>query len=227
MKQELSISKLVKKVVDNHPTISDCLKNKLLNYTSTAKLIKPEIEKITGSEVSLESVKMALIRYSDEVSKDRSLHDEKIRKVIAETTLQLRNEVVVLTIRWETFVTKFDKILNVIKNSRFFQITQGIDTFSMVLEKKNLFSLMKVISKEEIIEIIEDQSAIVLQSPKEIITTPGVISFITNLFFKNGINLTQVISCYLDTIFIVNSKDALIGYQLLEETVNLIRRKYK
>jgi hypothetical protein len=79
---------------------------------------------------------MALIRYSDEVSKDRSLHDEKIRKVIAETTLQLRNEVIVLTIRWETFVTKFDKILNVIKNSRFFQITQGIDTFSMVLEKK-------------------------------------------------------------------------------------------
>jgi hypothetical protein len=223
LKPEVSISKIVRKLVDAHPSLFDGLKNRLINFTAAAKLLKPEIEKFLGIEVSLESIKMALIRYSEEVSKEKHVFENNIKKVVSNTTLQLRNEVVVLTIRWEAFITNFDKIIPLIKSSRFFQVTQGIDTFTIVMEKKQSDNVVKIVGKESIIESIVDQSAIILQSPKEIITTPGVIAYITDLLYRNGINLTQIISCYIDTLFIVDSKNALNAYRIIEDNIKLMR----
>lgn len=223
MRIEESISKTVRKIVGNHPSLFDALKNKLLNYTSAAKFLKPEIEKYLGAQVSLESIKMALIRYTEEVSKQKISFENNVKKLISNTTLQLKNEVVVLTIRWEAFITNFDRIIPLVKSSRFFQVTQGIDTFTVVMEKRKFENILTIVGKENIVESIDDQSAIILQSPREIITTPGFIAYIADLLYRNGINLTQVISCYIDTILIVNSKDALNAYKTLEDNIKLMR----
>ncbi|WP_234394346.1 ACT domain-containing protein [Thermococcus piezophilus] len=73
----------------------------------------------------------------------------------------------------------------------------------------------------ETVSILRDQTALTIISPGRIIETPGVVAFMTSALSSNGINITQVISCYKDTIFVIDRKDTPKAYQILEE---LIRR---
>ncbi|MEM3833434.1 MAG: ACT domain-containing protein [Thermoprotei archaeon] len=224
MKNKLSIARIVRSVVDTHPSLIDCLRNGSLNYTATSKMLRSEVSKLMGTDVEIDAIKMALIRYGEELKEDLERIENNIRKVLAESTLQMRNDVVVITTKWGNVTGKLDEIIRVSGDSRFFQITQGITTFTIVIEKKIERDLVSIIGEHNVNNIIRNQSAIILLSPEEIISTPGVIAYITWLLSKEGINITQIISCHLDTIFIVSQEQALKAYKVLEDSINHIRR---
>ncbi|MEM3715273.1 MAG: ACT domain-containing protein [Nitrososphaeria archaeon] len=224
VKNKLSIARIVRSVVDTHPSLIDCLRNGSLNYTATSKMLRSEVSKLMGTDVEIDAIKMALIRYGEELKEDLERIENNIRKVLAESTLQMRNDVVVITTKWGNVTGKLDEIIRVSGDSRFFQITQGITTFTIVIEKKIERDLVSIIGEHNVNNIIRNQSAIILLSPEEIISTPGVIAYITWLLSKEGINITQIISCHLDTIFIVSQEQALKAYKVLEDSINHIRR---
>lgn len=226
MKRELTIAKVVRDVVNMHPSLIDCLRDGNLNYTATAKMLKNEVSKIMGINVEVEAIKMALIRYGEELKKDLNRIERDVCKVLAESTLQMRNDVVVMTLKWENISGKLDSIMRIFSGSRFLQITQGINTFTIVFEKKIEKDLISIIGERNVNNIIRNQSAIILLSPEEIISTPGVIAYITWLLSKEGINITQIISCHLDTIFIISQEQALKAYKILEDSINNLRRMF-
>ncbi|WP_042701186.1 ACT domain-containing protein, partial [Thermococcus sp. PK] len=80
---------------------------------------------------------------------------------------------------------------------------------------------------EEIVELIEEQTAIILISPEEIIETPGIMAVMTSTLSSNGVNITQVISCHKDTIFVLDRKNAPKAYQILEDIILKMRRTLK
>ncbi len=224
MKRELTIAKVVRNIINMHPSLMDCLRDGTLNYTATAKMLKNEVSKIMGINAEVEAIKMALIRYGEELKEDLNRIERNVRKVLSESTLQMRNDVVVMTLKWESIAGKLDSILRIFSGSRFLQITQGINTFTIVFEKKLEKDLISIIGDRNINNIIRNQSAIILLSPEEIISTPGVIAYITWLLSKEGINITQIISCHLDTIFIINQEEALKAYKILEDSINNLRQ---
>ena len=73
--------------------------------------------------------------------------------------------------------------------------------------------------QSEILDIIDNQSALVLVSPIDIITTPGVINYVTGLLAFNEINVTQILGSYTDTIIVINRADALKAFQVLEQRI--------
>jgi len=95
-----------------------------------------------------------------------------------------------------------------------------------VFEKRIERDLISVIGEHNVSNIIRDQSAIILLSPEEIITTPGVIAYVTWLLSKEGVNITQIISCHLDTIFVISQEQALKAYEILEDAINKLRKYY-
>ena len=48
---------------------------------------------------------------------------------------------------------------------------------------------------------------ITMTSPKDIETTRGVVSFLTSLFGENGVNIIEFLSCWTDTLFVIDSSD--------------------
>lgn len=226
MKKGLTIAKVVRDVVNMHPSLIDCLRDGILNYTATAKMLKNEVSKIMGINVEVEAIKMALVRYGEELKKDLNRIEKDVCKVLAESTLQMRNDVMLMTLKWENISGKLDSIMRIFSDSRFLQITQGINTFTIVFEKKLEKDLISIIGGHNVNNIIRNQSAIILLSPEEIISTPGVIAYITWLLSKEGINITQIISCHLDTIFIINQEQALQAYKILEDSINNLRRAF-
>jgi predicted regulator of amino acid metabolism with ACT domain len=223
---KLTIAKVVRDIVGTRPSLIDCLRDGVLNYAAAARVLRNEVSKMIGVDVEVEAIKMALIRYGEELKKDLNRVERSIRKVLAESTLQMRNDVIVVTLRRENVVGKLDVIMRMFGDSRFLQITQGVNTFTIVFEKRIERDLISVIGEHNVSNIIRDQSAIILLSPEEIITTPGVIAYVTWLLSKEGVNITQIISCHLDTIFVISQEQALKAYEILEDAINKLRKYY-
>ncbi|MBI2662417.1 hypothetical protein HYX11_03080 [Candidatus Woesearchaeota archaeon] len=49
--------------------------------------------------------------------------------------------------------------------------------------------------------------SVFLDSSKEIEQIVGVLSYLTSLFSENGVNIVEFLSCWTDTLFIINSAD--------------------
>ncbi|MCX8185876.1 MAG: ACT domain-containing protein [Sulfolobales archaeon] len=221
--KKLSVSNAVRKIITTHPSLLDCIKLGVVNYSSLARLIVDEV-KVVGDfkEVNSNAVKMSLIRFS-EMLKSRRTIDEVIRKVLAGTTIELQTDLKLITLRKEVVFSRIRDFMPIITQARFFQLTQGTKTFTMIVSDDVGREVIKFFGREFIEEVINDQSAIILISPKDIITVPGVIAYITSLLSWHGINITQVISCYVDTILVLERKDALRTYSLIEELITQLR----
>ena len=72
--------------------------------------------------------------------------------------------------------------------------------------------------------MIKGQSAVVIVSPREIITTPGFVAYITSLLARHQINITQIESCHTDTVLILDQENALRAFQILEEALTLAKK---
>jgi aspartokinase len=219
-----SVAEAVRRTVDDHPSILDCVKMDIVNYTALANLIQEEVaSQAGGKRVSIEAIKMGLVRYGEEVRKSMALRESEVRNVLAKSVLELKNDVVLITMKQQPLLGRFHEIFSKVGRGRFFQLTQGTETFTLTVDRKILSEVLGTIEQEYILRVMEDQSAITLISPAEIITTPGVVAYITEMLSRIGINLTQIISCHTDTILIVKREDALRAYEIIEKKILSLR----
>lgn len=221
--QEISIAEASRRVISNMPSVIDAIKLNIVNYSSLAELINSNVEKMLGRKANIEAIKMALMRYSEDIKRDLSLIQERVKKVIAESILELKNDLTLLTVKQSVLSGKIDLLFKSIPNFRFLQLTQGTNTFNLIIDERSLDSVKKVIDSKGIMEVYRDQTAIILISPPEIIKTPGVVFHLFELLARNNINITQVISCHTDTVFLVDRRDAITAYRLLEDKIISMR----
>lgn len=229
VKQEsISIAEAARLIVSGRPSIVDGLRLGVINFSALADMIKEQVMEMVGKEsVNVDSIKMALMRYAEELTSKKQLLEKQITEVAANSILELKNDVAVLTINQKGFIVRIDQIFKSINSFRFLQLTQGTDTFTVVTDLQSKEKIVEVVGEANVVLEIEDQSAIVIISPKQIIEVAGVIAYITDLLSTNGINITQIISCYTDTLLIVDRKDALRAYQILENKILSLRKILK
>lgn len=220
---ELSIQKAVEALMTSRPCLLEALRRGIVNYSALARAILDEVAEISGRRPSPVSVKIALLRFSEKVRREAESLEERIRRIIAESTLQLVSDIAVVTLK--DHPTRVAPMLAEFSESRFFQLTQGIGHLTIVLDKSSCDRLRRLLDEGELEMVVEDQAAIILVSPKDIVGTPGVISYLTSILASQGINITQIISCYVDTIFVVDRYSALRTYEALERLILSLRRK--
>jgi aspartokinase len=114
-------------------------------------------------------------------------------------------------------------IVKSMEMARFFQILQGVNTFTFIVSRENLEELLRSIGREDVVEILEDQAAVILVSPRDIVETPGVVALIASTLYENDINITQIVSCYNDTIVLVDAMKAWEAYRVLETLIKSMR----
>ncbi len=222
MKEKTSITKMVKERLKTHPAVRECILMDIVNYSSLARVLEKELEN-HGVNASISAVKMALLRTGEELKKERMVFEKNLRKIIGSTVIQLHSDLMVLTMKKNAMLGRFPLFMKIMENARFFQLIQGVDTFTLVIsqeEKKRIFPL---ISKEAV-DIVEGQTAIILISPYAIINTPGIVSLITSTLSYQGINITQIISCHKDTIVVVDWDIAPRAYEVLEDLIRSMRK---
>ncbi len=218
--RKISIAEAVRIVVSRHPSILDCLRLNIGNYSSIGRKIYDEVvEALGGRYPSLYAIKIALKRYAEYLNRNISSYEGRIKDILRNSQLEMINDVTVYTLRSKEFFRKMGTILEKISEGHFIQVTQGRRSITIVADRIASSEISKYINESDILDVMNNQSAIIIVSPKDIIEVPGVVNYITSLLFYEGINITQIISSYIDTIVIVDRRDSLRTYQVLEKEI--------
>ena len=178
---------------------------------------------MTGkNKINTNAVKIALIRYGEKIAKDWRSKEEKCISILIDTVVELRNDLFVITVRLGS-VQQIQNVLQKIDEFRFFQLVKGTDSFTIAIDQHHQDFLIQLFSKPQILSMLTNQAALVLISPPTIISVPGVLSYTTNLLSERGINVTQMFSCHVDTVFIIDRTDAVRAFEIVERKIRDLR----
>jgi class 3 adenylate cyclase len=95
-------------------------------------------------------------------------------------------------------------------------IVSAIETVSMVIDSRNLGKLTDMVPRKNVLGIYPSLAEIVISFPEETIFAPGIIATISGELAKNKVNILEYFGSSPQSIIIVDQKDALKSYQLLQ-----------
>jgi len=221
-------SAIVRRYVDADPLLQECLSRGIVNYTEVARRILPLVENETGRKPSLEAVKIALIRYASKLSESPpSTPRRKLLEVLAKSSLELRTGVTVATVRLPILPKLVSAASKLVGKARIFFFMQSLTSITITVSQESFEVLKNSVGKDGFIKVYEDQAVLVIVSPDDVIRVPGFIGYVASLMARNGININQVESVHTDTILVMEIDDALRGFKLLREAIEIARKSIK
>jgi len=164
----MSVPEVVREVITRNRSIYDCMKMDLINYTALAVKIQPEIEKILGNSVNLNTVVVAIKRYADSFEIKEEIKEESVLKnarlALTDGIMDVRfsvkdsNEMDPMSI-----LDKFSKVTN---NYEFFRLS---DSFRFLTEDMEIMSFLDYLIHLDFLQKIWktlDKFSIVFQKEK-------------------------------------------------------------
>ena len=195
-------TKMTEDYIKMHPSIKDCLKKGVLNYSALSRLISKELN--IENKTSKEAILVASRRYRDRLNNDYL--ENEILELFKNSRLEIKNKISVLIVKKNIYYEELIEIEKKIKNEQgiFFTI-EGTKTITIIVQDQDKILIEKKLGKN-ISSKKGNLSLIIIYSPG-IERTPGSVAFLTGLFFENGINIVEIMSTCNDTLIIVESKE--------------------
>ena len=88
-------TELTEKYLSEHPSIKDCLKHGIINYSKLSRKIAKELN--IEKETSIEAILIACRRYEAKL-KDEKILENKIIDILKRSELEIKNRIVVAII---------------------------------------------------------------------------------------------------------------------------------
>ncbi len=208
----MSIAKQVDEYIGSHPSIQDCLKKGLVNYSALSRAIIKENK--LDKERDFEAVLVASRRYAGK-KQLTAAREEQIKAILKKSSLEIKNRVCVAILsRGVSLNTLIDLADAITKEGGLLHLIRGAGTFTLITDER-FFHRVEKKFKARIIEEKKNLVEILITAPKEIETTSGVTAYLYTLFGENGLNILETMSTWTDTLFIIEEKDAAKAMELL------------
>jgi hypothetical protein len=203
-----TIQEAVEYIVRKTPFIEEALVDKLINVSSLARDIQPEVEKQLGKEVKTGAVMMAINRLSPS-------NVLRIRRNIQKISLNLgdfivRSDLCDFTFKnTTTLLFCIEKLLNEIGDNKdyFFTISQGIFETNIVISRNLLSAVQRIFEKEKEINALDELASITIKLPKSNLEQSGVYYFILKQLAWSDIPVQEVISTTHEMTIVVKEED--------------------
>ena len=198
-----STSELTFEYIQEHPYIKNCLKKGLINYSSLSRLIAKELN--LEKKTSKEAILIAARRAHEKLKKE-SINEKKIKSLLKKSEVSIKNKISVLILNKSydlDYLIEYQK--KVKKESGMMNILEGTDNYTVVTQDKYANKLYEKF-QDDVIKFHKDLAIIDLKSPEEIEKITGVVSYVTSIFAENGVNILEFLSCWRDTIFVIEKK---------------------
>jgi len=216
-----SVPVTVESIVTHNQAIHTCLKLRIVNYHALAAIIKPEVEKTTGKPTTINTLVVAIKRFSDTLAKEnKKLHAPLA--ILKDATITLTSDVADVTLRLKK--SEFPGLLKKIADISS-QLDESPDLFKssnlvkLVASEKEYKSLIRgKLGEVHVAKELTGLSKLTLHLSPQAKTDSGFSLFISELLYREGID---VIHSYIDedTIIIVNKIDAPQAYEILDREI--------
>ncbi len=199
-----STTELTKEYIKEHPSIKNCLGMGLINYSALSRHIAKELH--IERKMSMEAILIAARRFQIELGKDR-VQMEQIKNLLARSEVELRNKIAVLIVDKSFDFEEINSIHQKIHNDHNpFYFLEGSNNYTIITTDKYL-PLLEAKLRGKMLKKHQNLALIMFKSSKEIESQLGVIAYLSALFAENGVNIVEFLSCWTDTLFVIDTKD--------------------
>lgn len=202
-----TVSAAVEQYIRSQPFLQTALGQGIINLTSLSRIIKPEIEDMTGKEVRNGALVMALKRLSSNMEFRITHKILKIIKNIGEITV--RSSLTDYTfLSSDTLLNRQAELLREIQYQKgiFYTSSRGVDETNVVISNVLNGVVERLFRNEKCIQKVEQLSSITMKLPKENIAVPGIYYFIFQQLAWEGIIIYEVISTTNEFTILVNDQ---------------------
>lgn len=203
-----TIQETVETIIKRTPFIEEAMQDKLINVSSLARLIQPEVEKALGKSVKAGAIMMSINRMSP-------IELLKIRKNIKALSLKLGDFIVRSDLFDYTFKNsntlhkQISLIFAKIGNNResFFTVSQGIFETNIVISSNLKEEIDAIFKDEELISSMSKLASITIKLPKINLEQSGIYYFILKQLAWANIPVQEVISTTHEITLVVKEDD--------------------
>ena len=213
----MSVPEVVREIISRNRSILDCMKMDLINYTALAVKIQPDVERVLGNSVNLNTIVVAIKRYADSFEVKDEVEENSVLK---NARLALTDGIIDIKFSVNDSqgidpLTILDKFSKITSNYDFFR---SADSFRFLTEDLD--------SIRRIFESLPNQDNIFSTGLAKIrISIPpsknqsDVVSYVAEVLHDNGIDLVNAFFSQDSIIIILNEKDASRAYDILHSDI--------
>ena len=191
----MTIAQDVRNHLRNKPYLLEALEKGIVNLSELSRQIQKEIKTNDTS-----AIKAALRRYSEELQKHKQKREEKVLHLLKRSSIAVYD-------RKSVMITAKE-----ISNKTGMEVDL-VGKFVYLLDRSDLPERINALVKHD------NCTMIVVHSPEELEATPGVVAFLATLLAEQNVNIIEFISCWTETIIVVEKKDSLKTYETLTNMV--------
>lgn len=213
----ISVPEVLKSIIDQRPYLADYIEEGVVNLSSLARLLLPEIEEKTMKDVTVGSITVALKRFQEELMEKERITEEDLHK----PDIIVRSNLCEVTVSNSPRVAaKLNDILaHTVDKQYLFIVTQGNFETTIVASKELEDKINEVITDEVIVSKISQLAAITLKYPTEIITQPGVYYRILRPLALGGVSITEVASTFSELTIILEQSQVEEAFRIINSSI--------
>jgi aspartokinase len=204
-----SVTRLSQKYIAEHPSIKDCLRKGIVNYSALSREIcnHYQIERF-------DAVLIACRRLHRRVKAQEPL-EKKILSLLKRAKIRLRNKMMVAIVEKPRDFERMLILQRQIKRDRGdFHLIEGEDSIT-IISNSEFSNDLKESFRGKILKLEDDLAQITMVFDAKIETTPGVVSFIYGLLADHEINVQEEMSCWTDLMMMISENDAARAMKVL------------
>ncbi|MFH1770290.1 MAG: hypothetical protein ABH828_01915 [archaeon] len=207
----MNITKETNDYINALPSVKDSLKKGLINYSKLSRQIISETEL---KPKDFDAVLVAVRRMERKLKKNQSF-EKQIRTLLKDTKLEIKNKMMVCIVDKNIYQDNIIELQREIKNLRGeIRVVEGVQAITLITSQDHE-ELVEKYFKGLIRKKNKDLIELIMRSPETLENVPGVMGYLYSLFSEQGVNIVETMSCWTDTIFVIEETD-------LEKTIKML-----
>lgn len=197
-----SMAFAVREWIDAHPVVVESLRLGIANHSAVARRVAEEL----GSK-QVAAILAACRRYGG--GREGSAYERMIARTLAKSRVETRTKIATITLVQGVDVLQrlgdvVEEILDENLICRLIQVSQGT---VIVVDEESVGRFHRRLRENQILSIRRGLVELAVTSPVSIEETPGLLARLASVLSTRGINIIQAMSCYTDTIFVLDRAD--------------------
>jgi len=210
----ITVPQATERIIKRSRYLTEAMAKGLINASSLARYIQPEVEQMVFKPVTHGSIIMAIKRLGKTLRPQRKLVNifNSAPDMIVRSNLTLffvKNSPVLL------------QKLSLVEEKSALKQKKALFSYgraeTLILANKITAGSLNEILKDEIISCrFEDVSSITIHVPEQAVTSPGVLNFFIKSLAWEGVNLLGIVTTQTEITFIFQSTDIHAAFGILQ-----------
>jgi len=211
---EESIAERVREYLDAHPALGDAIRMRIGNYSAIARRVSGDL-----GLPATDAVLAACRRYPH--GRSEASREAGVLRVMRKSRIETRTKVAALTLSQGADVLQrlgdvVEELLDESLLCRVIQVSRGT---VVIVDEDSVPRVLRRLRESQLISVRKHLVEVAVTSPESIEETPGLLRHLAGVLAAQGINIVEALSCYTDTIFLLQSDDLTAAMGALTKTV--------